>query len=140
MDFEGLAELLIPLLFLAMVGGLIALRMLKPYGNRILDLIREIQEERHQALSETRDLQTIRDRLDMLTERQDFLEALLRQRLDDVDRDELERIRGTELGSGSATSGSTGLEAGRGMASGQEAAEEESAGAERGDTPSGSAG
>lgn len=97
MDFEGLAELLVPLVFLAIVGGLVALRMLKPYGNRILELVREIQEERHQALAETREMQTIRDRLDMLTERQDFLEALIQHRLDDEDREALARIRREEL-------------------------------------------
>lgn len=98
MDFEGLAELLIPLTFLAIVGGLIALRMLKPYGNRILELIKEIQEERHQALAETRDMQQIRDRLDMLAERQDFLEALVKHRLDDEEQERLERLRREELG------------------------------------------
>lgn len=98
MDFEGLAELLVPLVFLAIIGGLIALRMLKPYGNRILELVREIQQERHQALAETRDMQTIRDRLDMLAERQDFLESLMQHRLDDEEQEELERIRREELG------------------------------------------
>ncbi len=97
MDFEGLAELLVPLVFLAIIGGLVALRMLKPYGTRILELIREIQQERHQALAETRDMQAIRDRLDMLAERQDFLEALLQHRLDDEEQEELARIRREEL-------------------------------------------
>lgn len=97
MDFEGLAELLVPLVFLAIIGGLVALRMLKPYGNRILELIREIQRERHQALAETRDMQAIRDRLDMLAERQDFLEALLHHRLDDEEQEELARIRREDL-------------------------------------------
>lgn len=118
MDFEGLAELLIPLVFLAMVGGLVALRMLKPYGNRILELIREIQEERHQALSETRDLQVIRDRLDMLTERQDFLESLLHRRLDEEERKELDRLRWDELGAGPGARRASGGPSGSGTASG----------------------
>lgn len=98
MDFTGLAELLVPLVFLGIIGGLIALRMLRPYGDRILELIREIQEDRHQALSETRDLQAIRDRIDMLAERQDFLETLVERRLDESEQAELERIRREELG------------------------------------------
>lgn len=118
MDFEGLAELLIPLVFLAMVGGLVALRMLKPYGNRILELIREIQEERHQALSETRDLQVIRDRLDMLTERQDFLESLLHRRLEEEERQELDSLRRDELGSGPGAGRAPGDPSGPGTASG----------------------
>lgn len=97
MDFEALAELLVPLTLFAIIGGLIALRMLRPYGDRILELIREIQQERHQALSETRDLQALRDRLDMLAERQDFLETLVERRLDDTEQAELERIRREEL-------------------------------------------
>ena len=105
MDFEGLAELLIPLVFLGIVGGLVALRMLKPYGNRILDLVREIQEERQQALADTRELQTIRDRLDMLTERQDFLESLLRHRLDEEEKEELEGLRPGELEGGGGGAG-----------------------------------
>lgn len=82
MDFEALAEVLVPLAFFAIVGGLIALKMLKPYGDRILELIKEIQKDRHQALSETRDLQQVHDRLDMLAERQDFLESLVKNRLE----------------------------------------------------------
>jgi uncharacterized membrane protein YgcG len=97
MDFEGLAELLVPLVFLGIIGGLVALRMLRPYGDRILELIREIQQERHQALAETRDLQALRDRIDMLAERQDFLETLVERRLDESEQAELERIRREEL-------------------------------------------
>lgn len=97
MDFEGLAELLVPLALFAIIGGLVALRMLRPYADRILELIREIQEDRHRTLSETRDLQAIRDRLDMLAERQDFLETLVERRLDAGEQAELERIRREEL-------------------------------------------
>lgn len=100
MDFEGLAELLVPMVFLGIVGGLIALRMLKPYGNRILELVREIQAERQQAMAETRELQTIRDRLDMLTERQDFLEALLHRRLEGEEKEALEELGPGEPGGG----------------------------------------
>jgi hypothetical protein len=82
MNIEALAGIIIPLAFFAVVGGLIALKMLKPYGDRILELIKEIQKDRHAALSETRDLQQVHDRLDMLAERQEFLEALVKNRLD----------------------------------------------------------
>lgn len=123
MDYEGLAELIVPLVMFAIIGGLIALRMLKPYGNRILELIKEIQQDRHQALEETRDMQTIRDRLDMLTERQDFLEALLRSRLDEEEREEIERLRRRELGSAgrSAVAGGSDVGSGEGAAAGSAA-------------------
>ena len=93
MDFEGLAELIVPLALFGIIGGLIALRMLKPYGDKILQLVREIQKDRHEALSETREMQSIRDRLDMLAERQDVLEALVKHRLDEDEQRELEELR-----------------------------------------------
>ena len=99
MDYEGLAEIIVPLAMFAIIGGLVALRMLKPYGNKILELVREIQQDRHQALEETREMQTVRDRLDMLAERQDFLEALLRSRLEEDERKQVEQLRREELGS-----------------------------------------
>lgn len=108
MDFEGLAELLVPLAFLGIVGALIALRMLKPYGNRILELVREIQEERHQALAETREMQQLRDRIDTLAERQDFLETLVEHRLDEGEQARLERIRREQMRSGVAHGGTAG--------------------------------
>lgn len=111
MDFEGLAELLVPLAFFGIIGGLIALRMLKPYGDKILQLIKEIQKDRHEALSETRDLQHVRDRLDMLAERQDFLEALVENRLDEDEQEELERIRRRELGRGTGDPASRDVDA-----------------------------
>lgn len=75
-------ELFIPIVFLLIVGGLIGLRMLKPYGNRILDLIEEMNKSRQSMLEEDRALQQIHDRLDMLAERQDFLESLVENRLE----------------------------------------------------------
>lgn len=131
MDYEGLAELIVPLVMFAIIGGLVALRMLKPYGNRILELIKEIQQDRHQALEETREMQTIRDRLDMLTERQDFLEALLRSRLDDEERKEVERLRRQELGS----AGRSGVAGGSGVASAETAAAGSAGEAGAGDAP-----
>lgn len=110
MDFEGLAELLVPLALFAIVGGLIALRMLKPYGDRILELVREIQQERHQALTETREMQHLRDRVEMLAERQDFLETLVERRLEDGEQAQLERMRREQVGSGRAESGVDGAD------------------------------
>ena len=75
-------ELFVPIVFLLIVGGLIGLRMLKPYGNRILDLIEEMNKSRQTALREERALQKIHDRLDLLAERQDFLESLVESRLE----------------------------------------------------------
>lgn len=75
-------ELFIPIIFLLVIGGLIGLRMLKPFGNRILDLIEEMNRSRHSALEEERALQQIHDRLDLLAERQDFLESLVESRLE----------------------------------------------------------
>lgn len=131
MDFTGLAELLVPLVFLGIIGGLIALRMLRPYGDRILELIREIQEDRHQALSETRDLQALRDRIDMLAERQDFLETLVERRLDESEQAELERIRREELGP-SAGLRSPDLASASGERSGDRRAGEEAASGRQG--------
>ncbi len=74
-------ELFIPIVFLLIIGGLIGLRMLKPYGNRILDLIEEMNKSRQSALEEERALQRIHDRLDLLAERQDFLESLVESRI-----------------------------------------------------------
>lgn len=78
-------EMFVPIVFLLIVGGLIGLRMLKPYGNRILDLIEEMNKSRQSVLREERALQQIHDRLDMLAERQDFLESLVESRLEGGD-------------------------------------------------------
>lgn len=111
MDFEGLAELLVPLALFAIVGGLIALRMLKPYGDRILELVREIQQERHQALTETREMQHLRDRVEMLAERQDFLESLVERRLDGDEQARLERMRREQVEPGRGEAGVEGADA-----------------------------
>ena len=80
---------LLPIIAVLVVGGVIGLRMLKPYGNRILDLVEEMSRSRHAILEEERTLQQIRDRLDAvddrlntLAERQDFLESLVENRLE----------------------------------------------------------
>lgn len=79
---------LLPIIAVLVVGGLIGLRMLRPFGNRIIDLIEEMSRSRHAILEEERTLQQIRDRLhavddrlDTLAERQDFLESLVENRL-----------------------------------------------------------
>lgn len=87
-------EMLVPIVFLLIVGGLIGLRMLKPYGNRILDLIEEMNKTRRSVLDEERSLQQIHDRLDMLAERQDFLESLVESRLEGGEAPE--ELPGTE--------------------------------------------
>lgn len=88
---EDLVATFIPIIFLLIVGGLIGLRMLKPYGNRILDLIEEMNKSRQSMIEEERALQQIHDRLDLLAERQDFLESLVENRLEGEAPEELPR-------------------------------------------------
>lgn len=105
-------EMFVPIIFLLIVGGLIGLRMLKPYGNRILDLIEEMNKSRQSALEEERALQQIHDRLDLLAERQDFLESLVENRLEGEEAPGA--LPGREEGSGPSPRSSEAADRGEG--------------------------
>lgn len=72
-------EILIPITGILVGGGLIALFLLKPFGSRILDILEETNRSRRDALHDDRKLRRLHDRLDLLAERQDFVEALLEE-------------------------------------------------------------
>lgn len=73
---------LIPIIAILTAGGVIALFALKPFGNRILDLLEESNRARQASLHEDQELRRLHERLDLVAERQDFLEALLEERSD----------------------------------------------------------
>lgn len=73
-------EILIPIVAILTGGGLIALFLLRPFGSRILEILEESNRSRREALHEERDLERLRERLDLLSERQDFVEALVEER------------------------------------------------------------
>ena len=72
-------DILIPIVGILTGGGLIALFLLRPFGSRILDILEENNASRREALHEDRELRGLHDRLDLLAERQDFVEALLNE-------------------------------------------------------------
>lgn len=73
-------EILIPIVAILTGGGLIALFLLRPFGSRILEIMEESNRSRREALHDERDLERLRERLDLLSERQDFVEALVEER------------------------------------------------------------
>lgn len=73
-------DILIPIVGILTGGGLIALFLLKPFASRILDLLEESNRSRREALRDDRELDRLRERVDLLSERQEFLEALLEDR------------------------------------------------------------
>lgn len=79
MDWEGLAALVVPMVFIVTVGGVIVLR---PIAKRLGTLLDAMAAERSGApLGETRRLheavEALNDRLSLLEERQEFTERLI---------------------------------------------------------------
>lgn len=70
-------EILIPIVAILVLGGLVALRILKPFGNRLLDLLERIHRDRQETRLDDSELDRLRERMDLLAERQEFLEAIL---------------------------------------------------------------
>lgn len=73
-------DILIPIVGILTGGGLIALFLLRPFATRLLEIMEESNRSRSEALRDDRELDRLHDRLDLLAERQDFLEALLEER------------------------------------------------------------
>ena len=94
-------DILIPIVGILTGGGLIALFLLRPFASRILDILEENSESRREALHEDRELRRLHDRLDLLAERQDFVEALLNEgaerRLEEARRSEDSTADGREV-------------------------------------------
>ena len=96
-------DILIPIVGILTGGGLIALFLLRPFGSRVLDILEENNASRREALHEDRELRGLHDRLDLLAERQDFVEALLNEgaerRLEEARRAKEERGDRSEVAS-----------------------------------------